>query len=186
MLGFPSAILLIEDDSDRAFMEKLYLDYSKLMYAVAFSRLGHQADAQDAVHDALLRLIDKISLLKEKNSHVLRRYIVVTTERVAINLAVKKGRHPSVAVEENDWESLEDTEAQAEELAITNIEHEELLKAIRHLPQRQRNILRWKYYERWSDAEIAQALGVQKDSVRKYTMLARRALKALLEEKKSE
>ena len=60
LIDIPITILLIEDDSDRAFMEQLYLDYSKLMYAVAMSRLGNPLDAEDAVHEAILRLIDKI------------------------------------------------------------------------------------------------------------------------------
>jgi RNA polymerase sigma-70 factor (ECF subfamily) len=63
MIAFPNAILLIQDDSDRAFMERLYLNYSKLMYAVAMKRLSNPQDAEDAVHEAILRLMKKISLL---------------------------------------------------------------------------------------------------------------------------
>ncbi|MGI6215831.1 MAG: RNA polymerase sigma factor [Christensenellales bacterium] len=186
MIAFPNAILLIEDDSDRAFMERLYLNYSKLMYAVAMKRLSNPQDAEDAVHEAILRLMKKISLLKQKNSYVLRRYIVVTIDRVSIDLAIKKGRHPFTAIEEDFIESIEDTNASVEDLVMIDIEHEELIKALRQLPQREQNILRWKYYELWPNEEIAQALGIKKNSVRKYLMNARRLLKAILEEKQSE
>jgi RNA polymerase sigma factor (sigma-70 family) len=83
-------------------------------------------------------------------------------------------------------ESIEDTNASVEDLVMIDIEHEELIKALRQLPQREQNILRWKYYELWPNEEIAQALGIKKNSVRKYLMNARRLLKAILEEKQSE
>ncbi len=186
MIAFPNAIMLISDDSDRAFMEQLYLEYSNIMYAVAMSILKNPEDAEDAVQEAIIRIIEKISILKGKNSCTLRSYIVITIKRVSINLAVKKGRHPYADVDEEFWDSIEDTDAPVEDLVIVNIEHEELKQALRKLPKRERDILKWKYYELWPDEEIAQALGIKKNSVRKYLTHARRLLKAILEEKQSE
>lgn len=183
MIGFPNAILLIEDDSDRAFMEQVYLDYSRLMYAVAMSRLGNPLDAEDAVHEAILRLIDKISLLREKDSCTLRRYVVVTTERTSINVGIKRGRNQSISVESEFLESVENTDFPVDSRVFANIEAEELSMALRLLPQRERNILQWKYYELWSDEEIAHALEIAKNSVRKYLTHARRKLRELLEDK---
>lgn len=183
MIGIPNIILLIEDDSDRAFMEQIYLNYSKLMYAVAVLRLGNPLDAEDAVHEAILRLIDKISLLREKDSCTLRRYIVVTTERTSINMGIKKGHNQSITVESEFLESFEDTDLPIDDKVFAKIEAEELIKALRLLPRRECDILRWKYYEVWSDEEIARALGIGKNSVRKYLTHARRLLRALLEDK---
>jgi len=179
----PYTILLIGDDSDRAFMEQLYLDYSRLMYSVAVSRLGNPLDAEDAVHEAILRLIDKIALLREKDSCTLRRYIVITTKRVSINLGIKKGRNQSVSMDQEIIESMEDTDAVVDDRVFANIEAEELARALRELPQRERDLLRWKYYEDWPDEEIAYALGIAKNSVRKYLTHARRLLRTLVEEK---
>lgn len=183
MILVPQTILLIHDDSDRAFMEKLYLDYSRLMFSVAMSRLGNPLDAEDAVHESILRLIDKISLLREKDSCTLRRYVVVTTERTSINVGIKRGRNQSIAVESEFLESIEDTGFPVDARAFANIDAQELNKALRLLPQRERDVLRWKYYELWSDEEIAHALGIAKNSVRKYLTHARKKLRDVAEDK---
>lgn len=186
MIDILSITLLIEDHDDRVFMEQLYLDHAALMYAVALSRLRNPQDAEDAVHEAVLRLIGKISLLRQKDSCTIRRYIVITVDRVSINLAIKRGRHPSTATDQAFLESIEDTDASVEDAALTRLKHEKVKQLLRMLPQRERDLLRWKYYENRSDEEIAQALGIAKNSVRKYLTHARRQLRALLEGEESE
>lgn len=36
MLIFPTAIMMMEDEDDRAFMEKLYLDHRYLLFKIAY------------------------------------------------------------------------------------------------------------------------------------------------------
>lgn len=107
MISAPTMLLFMEDDSDRAFMEQLYIDHAKLMYAAAISTLGNAMDAEDAVHEAILRLNDKIALLRGLDSCTLRRYIVVTVRRVAINFGIKKGRDRSVSMDQEIIDSKE-------------------------------------------------------------------------------
>jgi hypothetical protein len=47
---FPAAIMTIEDDDDRAFMERVYLDYRNLMYHIACGILRDHYGAEDVIN----------------------------------------------------------------------------------------------------------------------------------------
>ena len=59
---------------------------------------------------------------------------------------------------------------------------ESVRKALLKLSERDRTILRMKYFDQLSDKEIASYLEIKIDSVRYYFTLARRQLKAVLSE----
>ena len=44
-------------EDDRSFVEKLYLEYGDYMYSVAYGVLKHRQDAEDAVNDAMCKII---------------------------------------------------------------------------------------------------------------------------------
>lgn len=46
----PLAILRIENEADRAFMQKLYLDYEQMLYSRAYHILKSKNDVEDAVN----------------------------------------------------------------------------------------------------------------------------------------
>ena len=51
-------ILAIEDEKDRSFVERLYVDHAKKMYQLANSILHNHEDAQDAVHNTIEIIIN--------------------------------------------------------------------------------------------------------------------------------
>ena len=56
----PYCILVIEDDDDRAFMERLYNNYHRLMYSKIIEILKDEWDTEDVMQSVLEKLIDKI------------------------------------------------------------------------------------------------------------------------------
>ena len=61
-------------------------------------------------------------------------------------------------------------------------EAEAMADALLRLPDRERELLRMKYYEELSDREIARLLGINSGSVRTYLTRARRKLGDILKE----
>lgn len=47
MLIFPTAIMMMEDEDDRAFMEKLYLDHRYLLFKIAYDIVKDYQVAED-------------------------------------------------------------------------------------------------------------------------------------------
>lgn len=182
-MTLPLILLAIECDSDRAFMEKLYLDHYRLMRAAARKVLLTGQEADDVVNDALVRLIDKIPLLKALDCYTLRAYVVSTVKNTAINWIVKRDRRAKHAFLVDD-EALSGlpSEDEAPDASLMKREDQESVKrAILRLSERDRLALTMKYFDDYTDAEIARVLGVGKNSVRPMLMRARRRMREAIE-----
>lgn len=60
MIIYPVCIMAIEDDDDREFMQKLYVDYHRLMYSQITKITKDPWAADDVMQTTLVRLIDKL------------------------------------------------------------------------------------------------------------------------------
>lgn len=79
-------IMAIENDSDRDFVLNLYNRYSKKLYFVAYDVLKHRVDAEDCVHDTILKLVDDIDYFKRaKRGKGLKNLMMVVCSNIAKN-----------------------------------------------------------------------------------------------------
>ena len=184
MTALPLIILTIKNDGDRAFMEKLYLDHYRLMRAAARKVLMTGEAVDDVVNDALVRLIDKIPLLKGLDCYTLRAYIVSTVRNTAINWIVKRDRQAkhSFLMEDEALSCLPSEEDAPDAPIMKREDAESVKRAILRLSERDRLALTMKYFDDLTDAEIAYALGVGKNSVRPMLMRARRRMREAIGE----
>ena len=60
----PIIILSIENEDDREFMSRLYLDYRKRMFAGILGYVSDRSAAEDVLHEAVVKLIGKVELLR--------------------------------------------------------------------------------------------------------------------------
>ena len=78
-------ILAIENEEERSFIEYIYDKYSKYMYKIANEVLNNHHDAEDVVHDIIIKIIDKADkLLAQGDGDSLKKLIVITTRNQAI------------------------------------------------------------------------------------------------------
>jgi len=88
----PTVITEMENVSDRQFMADLYENYHRLMYRTA-AKCDPDRDEQDeAVQDALVRLIAKVSLLRGLDRPRLAAYIVRTVRNTALTRLDSRNR----------------------------------------------------------------------------------------------
>lgn len=67
-------------------MERIYDDYSKHMYVIAKDIVHNHHDAEDVVHDVVVKIIDKVDYFKLTNDEQeLKKLIVIATRNIAIN-----------------------------------------------------------------------------------------------------
>ena len=86
----PYCILVIENDDDRDFMTNLFLKYQRLMYSEIYN-LTHDAwSTEDIMQSTLVKLIDKIPLLRSLNRNQLVNYIITASKNTAINYLKKE------------------------------------------------------------------------------------------------
>lgn len=183
----PIIILAIENDDDRQFMIDLYIKYSGMMQSVAISILHDDAEAEDTVQDALEQLIMKIDKIKNFQCYILTSYIVSTIRRVSLNRYNKRKRvkeHETL----DDGEALdmiEDEKDVVEEKVLKTLTAEALMFSLEKLPERYKDALNFKYLLDMEDEEIAEAMGISKDSVRTLLMRARRKALSIIEKEKA-
>lgn len=78
--------------SDHNKLMKLYELYEQPMYRIAFAVLHDSALAEDAVHDAFVRIIGKLKKLGEPDSPKAKAYIVKTVKSTSITIYRKNRR----------------------------------------------------------------------------------------------
>ena len=61
----PICILTIQDEDDRAYMSRLFVQYHRLMYQCTYEVLDDKWATEDAVQTTLLRLIDRIDVVRQ-------------------------------------------------------------------------------------------------------------------------
>ena len=178
MLIIPSAILAIASDEDRDYMEWLYREHRRLMYATALRYCQNAVEVEDIISDSCVSLIEKIEKLRFLERDELRLYIYAVVRNTAIDHYRKRKRLDSrfFHLSENvvhqvpsDFEVSKQIELR-EELGL-------VLQAIEGLSVKERMIMLLKYSVGLSDAEIAEAVGLSPNSVRKYISRAREHIK---------
>ena len=178
-LFFPVAVLAITDESDREFMKALYIQYRMTMFRMARSMTDSYQDAEDAVSEACIALIKKISVLRRLDCNVLEGYIISTVKNAAYMLHRKKNARREVNGNEV-MQFIPDDGPTPEDLMMQEYTITQLMSAVGQLSESDQAVIRMKYFEKLSDREIADALEIQEVSVRSRLTRARRRIGKLL------
>lgn len=184
MLAFAAAAWATRRSEDRSLFQQIYIDNELLMFKKAMSILHDEDEALCAVSDASLRLMRRISTLRELQGPSLQRYVVITTEHAAIDRLrkIKKDNEYVFTAEDGLMGSIPSGEEPVDEQIIRAGERQLLAQAISRLPKREQWVLSMRYDENTSYKEIAQQIGVKPTSVGVILDRIYKRLKAILEE----
>jgi RNA polymerase sigma-70 factor (sigma-E family) len=133
------------------------------------------ADAEDVVMDAFTGLSRRwLQVRRTDDVFFYLRASVVNGCRSRVRRArvARLRRHTQV----------ESDSAPAEQIAMIHLEHADVVRALRLLSRRQREVLVLRYYDEASEAEIADTLGIGLGSVKTHASRGLRALAESLEE----
>lgn len=169
---------LLETEEDRQKLERLYLAYRQTMFYVAHRILKNHHESEDAVHQAFLRVIDNIHRINESACHKTRALLVVITENIAIDMYRKRKRENTVSYDALEIYLSDDVSFEDEAM-------DEVSAAILNLPVNDSVVLRLKYSQGFSNAQIAEILDITQDNVRQRISRAKRKLRELLQEGES-
>lgn len=176
----PIIILSIENEDDREFMSRLYLDYRKRMFAQILRYVSDRSAAEDVLHDAVVKLIGKTALLRTLDEKRLVSYVTETAKNAAKDFL--RRQTPSVPLTEEEMNALPDCGELPEERVLRSLRVDELRQAWGRLSESAQDILKRKYMLMLSDEEIAAGYGIRREAVRMRLTRARREVYALLEQ----
>ena len=178
MLIMPMVIQAIEDEDDRQFMEQLYFEHSRLMYATAWKYSAFRMDVEDVVSDSCVALITKIPALRKMDRKALCAYIISTVRNKTID-ANRKASRAGERIRQEDAEVLENMAGgkTMEEQVLLREKLRIILEVASGLPWVEQDVLRMKYQQGMSAREIAEETGMPEEDVWKCLKRARQAIR---------
>ncbi|MBD5383506.1 MAG: sigma-70 family RNA polymerase sigma factor [Ruminococcaceae bacterium] len=168
------------DSPDIEIIKELFGTHKEMMFKIALGILHNKSDAEDAVQDAFLAIINNIDKISQIPCRERVFYFVTITENVSINKFNKKKRHPTEDIEEHfDITSNYSVEKTADE----NLLIKEIKSALTELSDRDYSIIYLYAFKQWPPKEIAKELGIREKNIHTYIDRARKRLVKILNER---
>ena len=180
----------MEYGTDHKFLEKLkqkdvlackqlYLQYADAMYNVCLRILQHQAEAEDALQEAFIKVFNNIQQYRNESS--IGSWIKQIVTNTCLNVLKKR---------KITFDELKDDVSESESVSENESENgndystEDIKKVIEELPQGYRVVFNLYMFEDYSHRQIADMLEISESTAKTQLFKAKRKLKELLIEKK--
>lgn len=134
------------------------------MFRAAYSLLGDKADAEDAVQEAFLRLVEKDPVFRDDEHE--KAWLLRVTINISKNM-IKASERKNLTV--------------TEDIPYDTKQNNDVLRCVSTLPERYRSVIHLYYYEGYSIKEIASILKLPSATVGTRLSRARSLLKNILE-----
>ena len=184
LFSVPIAILRMEDEDDRQFVADLYQNFKLNMYYTARKIVKDPHTAEDIVQESCIAIINNLEKIKAVEICRRRAYIVSIVKNISINYIVKRDRQSkySFIADDEILSQQPDLDSNIEDYLIRNCEIAIIKYDLLKLSDKDRTILRMKYFDDLRDVDIANYLNIKANSVRYYLTLSRRRLYACMME----
>ena len=164
-------LMMIDSPEDQSKFEKVYLTYKGLMYHTAYKVLNNEEDAEDAVHNAFIKIAENISKIGEPVCPKTQVYVVTIVENKAIDLyRANQRRSKVIYLDEISGISVDENKMHG------------LAACMAKLPSRYRQVILLKYHQGFSCREIAKQLNITEANAIKLDQRAKNRLLQICKE----
>jgi len=164
-------IMALESEQARDKATLLYEKYYSTMMYVAQAILKDYAWAEDAVSEAMIKVIHNLDKVNMELCHKTKGYIVIITKHTALNLLKKRT---------NMCETDDEVFAYIPDEAVSVLDHivsaenyQAILDVVLSLPEKLSSVLYLSAVMSYSNSEIAAMLDIKNDAVRARLSRAR-------------
>lgn len=168
-------LVLILSDDDEELLRSIYKTENVKMYNVAFKILTKPEDAEEAVQEAFLRMVNKIERIKDLPCQERVPFCVVIVKNISKNMLRSRKAHIYISDAEH---MAADTYSDPQQEFFANVDSAYLVKTINSLTQQDKDIILMKWGKAMRYKEIGTVLGISEDAA---TKRGQRALKTLRE-----
>ena len=168
---------MINDVDDRAFMQEVYQQNERLMYAIALKYASNTQDCEDIVHDTVERLCKNIIKIKGLSNSALRAYVVYAVRNTAINFRKHQStinRHIQQLSDDDLSSEYDQPESIIERIEDLQEKRTSLTKVWMQLTDAEQELLYRKYVLDQTTEELAGIFQCSRDSIRMRLSRARR------------
>jgi RNA polymerase sigma-70 factor (ECF subfamily) len=167
MLAF--YLTLVDDPEDKSLLEKIYYDYRDRMFAAANAVLKNEQDAEDAVHDAFVKIAQNIKMFRKYTAVHLKASALAITRHIALNMVKKGGNIETESLDDDKSEAFRSAHdmQDIEQDFIDKLRYERLKRAIETLAEGDRDLITLYYVQRLPSKDIAKMFDMKDFTVRK-------------------
>lgn len=169
---------MLDTDEERTLFEQFYYKYRKLMLYTAYNILNDSGLAEHAVQEAFIRCAKNFHKIDDIFCPRARAFAVIITKNESLRILKSEKREAPAANEEEKElnDSIGHADESAEDAALGRLTARELSLLIEKLDDKYKNVLYLRYFNGFSMAETADALGITAEAAKKR---AQRAVKKL-------
>lgn len=167
--------------------EKIIKDFSPLIKASIKKYFANYISYEDAYQDGVVKILELLESYKGGGKVSLECYLKYQLKFFYMQKFFKRKKENEKTFtkiyQTKDDETIEVLELIVDENADTQkeIETSELNKKVREivytLPQKQREVIEYKFYENLKNREIAEKMKIKEDTVKEYYKIAKKKLK---------
>lgn len=173
-------LMMIDNSDDKVKFEKVYKNFKNIMLNRAYEIVKERQLAEDAVHNAFLKIINNLPKIYDADSNETKWYVIVIVTNEAKKIYNKENK--ILKAELTDMESDFNLEAIVEDKNIV----EKVKREIELLPEIYRDTMSLKYYNDLSNKEISSVLSIPISTVKKRLQRGRKILIQKLGEKNND
>lgn len=164
--------------------KQVYDQYAPALLAVCLRYAGNRMDAEDILHDALLKIFRSFEKFSYAGKGSLKAWMI----RIVINASIEflRGRKiefsSTVDIDDSTIEIADDDEEPPDSNALYSIPKERLMGFINELPDGYRSVFNLYVFEGKSHKEIGELLGITERTSSSQYSRARRLLRQKITE----
>lgn len=178
-----AALAVLESEKQRSELAAFYEQYKNRFFGIAYSKLHNSEEAEDAIQEAFLRVVDNPNKFFEMSNGERLRFVDGIVRHVSVDKFNKDRKSTTVSLEDVDDNIMSHT-ISPEEKYITDASVDELVQFALTLPESWRQALFMYVHQKLSYPEISKILGISEELTRKRVSNARKAIKNFAEGKK--
>lgn len=168
---------MINDVDDRAFMQEVYQQNERLMYAIALKYASNTQDCEDIVHDTVERLCKNIIKIEGLPNSALRAYVIYAVRNTAINFRKHQAtinRHIQQLSDDDLSSEYDQPESIIERIEDLQEKRTSLTTVWMQLTDAEQELLYRKYVLEQTTEELAGIFQCSRDSIRMRLSRVRR------------
>lgn len=164
---------------ETAAFKQVYDRYASMLMAVCLRYAGNRMDAEDILHDALLKIFRSFDKFSYAGKGSLKAWLV----RVVINASIEflRGRQAesaaTVDIDDSGIDLADEEDEPPDSDALRSIPKDKLMEFINELPDGYRSVFNLYVFEEKSHKEIGELLGITERTSSSQFSRARRLLR---------
>lgn len=168
---------MMDDGKNELTFESIYQAYADGIFKRTYHILKSQEDAEDAMQETWMKVIQNIEVLRGKSDRVIKAYIMKIAKNEAITIIRKRKKDTEIlcTVEGADIASEDDLFELCEKNDIS-----EIVKCFAELDDIYRDVLSFYYFYHHSIKEIAKIMNMNEATVNSRLTRGRKKLMILL------